>query len=727
MTCIHKLESYRGTRVKIISTTAPWAAMAATLLAGTATTLGQDQETQDATGTMASEATDSAPPTSQPLAVGPITVTAPARDERSLMETPASVTVVTQQELQRLQPSTFEDALGTIPGVNIEGGPRGVAQEPNIRGFQDEQVVLTLDGARQNFNRGHSGRFFIDPEILGQIEVIRGGSSSLYGSGAVGGVIALQTKDAPDLLDDDETFGGRFRTTFSSNGNEWFNGATLYGQYESVDGLAFFGYRNMFSDMVDGDGDDIRNSQVDVMNGVAKLGFEPGEDQRLEASFVYYQDNGTIPAAANQTATDANIADRDADIRNYLLSYKFAPMESDWIDLSVLAYVNDLTVTEDRLADGRADESAYRTYGLDVSNRSQLDLGLPVTLTYGFEGYLDTQTGLRDGQVREQFPDAEALYLAGYTQADIRLDEQWTVTPGLRFDYFSLDPDSASMDDRTESQLSPRLTVSYRPMEPLLLWVGWSQAFRAPSLTELYNDGNHFSVTGFPLGGFGAPVFTDNNVFVPNPDLKAETSNQFEAGARYFERNPIGEGSTIQVSGTFYYADVEDYVDQVVTFIDFDTLTGTFPNFTVNGTTTTRNIDAVLYGFEFEANVDTRDWFGGIGLQVPRGEAHDGSALGSIPQERVALTLGYRPLMDVEIGGRATLARGQEDVPADSTTGDGYAVFDLFASYEPSEGPLAGASFGAGIDNVTDRDYRIYPNELDQPGRTFKISAAFEF
>jgi hemoglobin/transferrin/lactoferrin receptor protein len=77
--------------------------------------------------------------------------------------------------------------IGDVPGLLIEGGPRGVAQEPNIRGFQDEQVVLRLDGGRLNFNRGHSGRFFFDPDIIQRVEVVRGGASTLFGSGAIWG------------------------------------------------------------------------------------------------------------------------------------------------------------------------------------------------------------------------------------------------------------------------------------------------------------------------------------------------------------------------------------------------------------------------------------------------------------------------------------------------------------------------------------------------------------
>ena len=79
-----------------------------------------------------------------------ITVFGASRDGRGLLETPSAVTVIGGEDMDRLQPSTYEDLLIDVPGLVIQGG-RGVAQEPNIRGFQDEQVVIRVDGARQNF------------------------------------------------------------------------------------------------------------------------------------------------------------------------------------------------------------------------------------------------------------------------------------------------------------------------------------------------------------------------------------------------------------------------------------------------------------------------------------------------------------------------------------------------------------------------------------------------
>src|SRR5690606_25147387 len=103
-----------------------------------------------------------------------ITVFGGARDERALLDTPNAVSVIGVDEIERRQASTYEELIGDLPGVSIDGGPRGASQEPNIRGCQDEQVVLRVDGARQTFNLAHRGRFFTDPLILKNVEVLKG-------------------------------------------------------------------------------------------------------------------------------------------------------------------------------------------------------------------------------------------------------------------------------------------------------------------------------------------------------------------------------------------------------------------------------------------------------------------------------------------------------------------------------------------------------------------------
>lgn len=88
------------------------------------------------------------------------------RDDRAILDTPVAASIREGEDLDNRQATDFEDLIGDIPGVSIDGGPRGISQEPNIRGFRDEQIVLRFDGGRLNFSQAHRGRFFVDPDLV---------------------------------------------------------------------------------------------------------------------------------------------------------------------------------------------------------------------------------------------------------------------------------------------------------------------------------------------------------------------------------------------------------------------------------------------------------------------------------------------------------------------------------------------------------------------------------
>ncbi|WP_299747780.1 TonB-dependent hemoglobin/transferrin/lactoferrin family receptor [uncultured Tateyamaria sp.] len=649
-----------------------------------------------------------------PVELPPLILGTALRDDRNILDTPVAVTVVEGEELDRGQADTFDELVGDLPGVLIEGGPRGVAQEPNIRGFQDEQVVLRLDGGRLNFNRGHSGRFFFDPDIVQRVEVVRGGGSTLFGSGAIGGVIAVETKDAADLLRPGQTTGARLRFGYTDNGEIYSPSTTLYGDYGAFDVLAFIGGREAGANQDDGDGNPIARSEIDSANGLLKFGFEPNDDQRIELNLSYYEDDGFVPAAADSVATfdpiTGNDSERSSEVFTYRLSWDWNPEGSDLIDLSVLVYGNTLEIQDDRVRDGRADFTEYDTVGFEIVNRSRFDIGVPVDLVYGVEAFRDEQTGTRDGAPRTQFPDAEATTYGVFAEATFGVNDRLDIIAGARFDQYDRDVDDPTLEDADDSFFAPRIGFSYRPNDNWQIFGNVARAFRAPTLSELYNDGVHF-----PLG----PVFTNN--FVPTPDLRPEESTQIELGGRFERANMFRPGDSLRFSANAYYADVEDFIDTVVT-------PPGIPMGTILGTTFQRNIDAELYGFEAELDYDAGNWFGGLAVSLPDGNTkEEGEELGSIPQPRLTATLGYRPTSEWTIGGRVTFAGDQNDFPETGSAGESYTVVDLFGSWSPSEGPLQNATFRAGIDNLFDEQYTIFPNELPQTGRSFKVSAAFEF
>ncbi|MBL8584844.1 MAG: TonB-dependent receptor plug domain-containing protein, partial [Rhizobiaceae bacterium] len=133
-----------------------------------------------------------------------------SRTGQTAIESLASTSHVDQQQLERRMATTPQDVLFGVPGVAMQSDANRTAASVNIRGLQDfGRVAVIVDGARQNFQRsghGTQSMFWIDPELLQSVDVIRGPVANTYGSGAIGGVVFYETKDAYDFLRPGETW-----------------------------------------------------------------------------------------------------------------------------------------------------------------------------------------------------------------------------------------------------------------------------------------------------------------------------------------------------------------------------------------------------------------------------------------------------------------------------------------------------------------------------------------
>ncbi|MBI3708752.1 MAG: TonB-dependent receptor plug domain-containing protein, partial [Proteobacteria bacterium] len=200
---------------------------------------------------------------SAPVRLDPVTTTA-TKSERRVDDVANSVDVIGAEEIERRVPLKVDDLIRDLPGVDMSGGPRRAGQDISIRGFGGQRVVTTIDGARQDFDAGHKGRIFIDPDLLKQVEVLKGPASALHGSGAIGGVLALSTKDAGDFLDPGETYGVRGKVGYSSAYREPLYSATHFGRpLPQFDYLANLNYR--FGGTIrQGGGRELENSADDL-------------------------------------------------------------------------------------------------------------------------------------------------------------------------------------------------------------------------------------------------------------------------------------------------------------------------------------------------------------------------------------------------------------------------------------------------------------------------------
>jgi len=648
-------------------------------------------------------------------------VVSATRTERPLFTTPAAVFTLRREEIQSIQPYGYQDVFEAMPSVSIQGGPRRIAEEPSIRGFADEQVVIRIDGTRQNFNQAHRGRFPLDPDLIRSAEVLRGASSAVYGSGALGGVFVLETVNGRDLTGGRNGVGLRVKGGYQSNGEEWSSFNTAYGQWDSVDALASFVYRDVGEDLEDGDDDPILASQDETINGLVKLGWEPNEHSRLEIAVDHFDNSGRNPPNANSPATATNLVDRDTERTNGRIRYQHHNPANRWINLDATIYNNEVDVREFRLDDGRIDRTDFETSGLELVNTSEIApvAGDAIKLTYGLEFYEDEQSGTRNGADRLQFPDAEVDYRAGFVQAETPLPGHLSLIPGVRFDSFEYSAEQEGFPDRDEDEFSPRVALGWQPVESIYLWAEYAQAFRAPSLTELFADGVHFTA---PLG----PGQVVINEFVPTPNLKPEESEQFQLGARLQRRNLFGSDFELDVEANYHHSDVDNFVDQRVIFISgepsFDPITQTlvFP-----GITTNFNVDAEIQGFEASARLSNDHVYVQAALATLDSEVDGGGELAGIQPNQASLSAGFHTLQrQLTIGAELTAAEDRSDVPEGALQTPGYGKTDVFVNYLPNRGPLDGFEFRLAVDNVFNKDFRIHPNAIDQPGRSVRVTIA---
>lgn len=654
------------------------------------------------------------------LALDPMVVSA-TRTERPRFTTPAAVSTITREEIATIQPYGFQDVFESIPGVSIQGGPRRVAEEPSIRGFADEQVVIRIDGTRQNFNKAHGGRFLLDPDLIRSIEVLRGASSSVYGSGALGGVFVVETVNGRDLTGGHDGFGARIKGGFQDNGEEWSSFNTVYGQAGAFDILGSYIYRDVCEDLEDGNGNAILASRDEIRNGLIKFGVEPAPFHRFELAVDEFENTGRNPPNANDVATATNLVDRDTERTNARLRYRYDDPAKHWVNLDAAFYRNDIDTREFRFDDGRIDRTEFETVGFELTNTSRLATigGKPLRLTYGTELYTDQQAGTRNGADRVQFPNADVEYQAGFVQAEVPLGGGLSVIPGLRFDAFEYNA-AGAFEDRQDDEVSPRLALGWQPVEALYLWAEYAEAFRAPSLTELFADGVHFSV---PLG----PDQVVINEFVPTPNLKPEESEQIQVGGRFRQRDLWNRGIDFEVDAVWHNSDVDNFVEQVVTFISgppaFDRATQTlvFP-----GITTNFNVDAEIRGFELDARLTHRIGYLQASLAtIESRRSGGGGDLAGVQPDRASLGAGVHLFGgEMIVGAELIAARARRDVPEGALTTPGFGKTDVFINYLPQRGPLSGFELRLAIDNIFDKAFRIHPNAIEQPGRSVRISIA---
>jgi hemoglobin/transferrin/lactoferrin receptor protein len=361
------------------------------------------------------------------------------------------------------------------------------------------------------------------------------------------------------------------------------------------------------------------------------------------------------------------------------------------------------------------DQSLYTT-GLRVDNRSRAGLGQDILgiLTYGVEAYWDKGEGRTDGAPRDGVPDAKNRFLAAYVQGQIEFEKlpggmSATILPGLRFDSYS--SESSGSPENSDQEVSPKIAVQLRPVKPLTLLGSYAKAFRAPTIGELFPTGTHFVIPGF-----------GTNSFVPNPDLKPQTTDTWEAGASLQFRDLVDSGDRFQVKGVHYWVKGKDFID-IVVFQPGPP--ACFPP-ACDGTTMSENVaNARLDGYEIEARYESSRYLFSASFAHIDGEDEDtGAPLGVLTPDTLNLHAAVKlPEHDVRVGWRFIHANDFTNTDDPALERDSYNVHNAYLTWQaPRTGSFPGLGLSLGVDNIFDEAYARSASDAFEPGRNFKMT-----
>lgn len=566
-------------------------------------------------------------PTFAYAAVEDMTVTATG-NARSAFEAPMMVSVIDATAPENQTASSAADLLRTVPGLTLDGTGRTNGQDVNLRGYDRRGVLVLVDGVRQGTDTGHLNSTFLDPALIKRIEVVRGPSALLYGSGALGGVIAYDTADAKDLLEAGQNSGYRVFGTAATGDHSLGMGASAFGRTDTLDGLLAWSSRDR-GDLRQSDGTTAPNDEA-INNMLAKGSWKIDSAQTLAGSLRYYNNDAREPKNPQTSAADATsnpMTDRSTIQRDAQLTYTLAPVDNDWLNADARLYWSEARINAQN-PDATNEFRKQTTKGGKIDNRGRLftDSFASHLLTYGGEYYRQEQ---RPGGATTGFPEAKIDFSSGWLQDEITLrDLPVTLLGGTRYDSYRGSSDGYA--DVDADKWSSRAGMTVTPADWLMLFGSYAQAFRAPTMGEMYNDAKHFSIGRF---------YT--NYWVPNPNLRPETNETQEYGFGLRFDDLLMASDALEFKASYFDTKAKDYISTSVDFAAATTMSYNVPNAKIWGWDVMAKYSADLFSLDMAYNrtrgkdTDTGEYISSINpdtvtskLNIP--VAHSGFSVGWI-------------------------------------------------------------------------------------------------
>jgi hemoglobin/transferrin/lactoferrin receptor protein len=651
------------------------------------------------------------------------------KDERSVRDIAANVTVVSRADLNDQLATSINDVLRYVPGIDYEAaGTRFGTEGINIRGIGGNRVAIVVDGVplSDHFDVGsfsNATRDFIDAGLIQSIEVLHGPASALYGSSAIGGVVAVQTPDPFDLVGA-QGVGGDFIGTYQGR-DDSAHAQAMFGMGSEALGFmvgASWHDGHQIDSAAASDSADNRNSER--RTGLFKLVGDNRFGHTWRGEYIRQEsdtesDLRSLLGQGRYRSTTALKGDDEYQVDLIIAAYEFGS-DDGWIDNGVVRGFYEVASVEQTTLDERAaartpvsidrffsfdqeiagieinlwkELRSARTshrlgFGLEYRERETEEYrdGLSTNLDTGEQtkNLLGEEFPLRD------FPISTTRETAAYVEDTITVGD-WTLIGALRADHFNLSPSQdpmyledypfAELVSIDESEVSPKFGAIYHATPAVDIYAQYSHGFRAPP----YADANI---------GLDIPFF--NYRAIPNPDLKSESSDGIDLGLRW-----SGDRSTARLS--VFKTRYEDFIESKVR-LGTDPVSGRvlFQSQNLRAT----EIEGIEAAFSTQLSGALHAFSIDASAYYANGENKDnGEALNSVGPAQAVLGLAWRSENERrQLRLKTTLTDDWSD--RDETGGElfkpaGHVVFDLFFTQQVGKR----TTLRAGLHNLTDQTY----------------------
>jgi len=677
------------------------------------------------------------------------------KSEKTFKDTSIPVGVLSHEQWSSWMPRNLSEVVSNIPGVS-KGSDGLWSSSVNIRGFGEDRYVSLIDGNRiETANDLQGALSTIDMDDVEKVEVIKGGISSLYGSGALGGAINVITKQA--AYSSSPYLQGNAAIEYQSVNNLWSPRSTLYAGSQTWNAKLHFGYRNA-GDAQSPDGA-ISNSSFSDWNFSGSMAFRPVDKHEFLLNYQKFNGSAGIPggdafpayARASYLDFDRELVSLEYHIENPLpllnnISAKYYRQDI-FRNVEIQPNVPSKTTNDQQITPLVINPSAsHLTNGALIE--SSWVFGGRHALIIGYDlwqrhlestrtRHILQETIDSDGNVtnsvniiRGETPIPNSTFKSSgiFAQYDINIGSKIDFTTGGRLDWITLSNDESTdpeylikegeLIEKPPGQMiiypkglisnktwAVHAGVTYKVKDDISLTASYGRSYRAPSLEERYKYIN--------LG---------HTVEMGNADLVPEQGHFYDAGIKI-------SSSRIHLTGNLFM----NYINKMIAMAPADSVSFLMSNETdfsqLIFARRYKNIDeALLTGFELGI-----DWWlypTGVAysqLSFIRGVERntEDNLPGIVPLNAM---VGWRQKVS-DIGNfdlRARFFGAQNKVAEGEIPTDGYLLFDCYLNSEPIR--LNGIQFqiSVGVDNLTNTHYRSHlstnrGNWMLEPGRNMKF------